>query len=54
MRTRQVEQRARPPHTEACGMLCMRLISSSVGPCGTCTIGPPVYLMAIFGRVLST
>ena len=30
--TRQVEQRARPPHTEACGTLLMRLISSSVGP----------------------
>ena len=42
MRTRQVEQRARPPHTEACGMRFMRLISSSVGPNGTRTVGPPV------------
>ena len=32
--TRQVEQRARPPHTEACGTSLMRLISSSVGPGG--------------------
>ena len=39
--TRQVEQRARPPHTEACGTSLMRLISSSVGPSGTRTIGPP-------------
>ena len=53
MRTRQVEQRARPPQTAACGMLCMRLISSSVGPGGTRTVGPPVYLIAILGRVLS-
>ena len=39
--TRQVEQRARPPHTEACGTSLMRLISSSVGPKGTRTTGPP-------------
>ena len=39
--TRQVEQRARPPHTEACGTSFMRLISSSVGPDGTRTTGPP-------------
>ncbi len=42
MRTRQVEQRARPPHTEACGTFIMRLISSSVGPGGTLMVGPPV------------
>ena len=34
-------------------MLCMRLISSNVGPGGTFTVGPPVYLIAIFGSVLS-
>ena len=41
MRTRQVEQRARPPQTEACGTLAARLISSSVGPSGTLIVGPP-------------
>ena len=30
-RTRQVEQRPRPPHTEACGMPAMRLASSTLG-----------------------
>ncbi len=35
--TRHVEQRARPPHTEACGTSFMRLISSSVGPGATRT-----------------
>ena len=45
MRTRQVEQRARPPQTDACGILFMRLISSSVGPNGTRTVGPPVYVI---------
>ena len=42
MRTRQVEQRARPPQTEACGTPFIRLISRSVGPCGTLTVGPAV------------
>jgi hypothetical protein len=42
MRTRHVEQRARPPQTDACGTLAARLISSSVGPSGTLMVGPPV------------
>ena len=40
-RTRQVEQRPRPPQTEAWGILFMRLISSSVRPRGTATALPP-------------
>jgi hypothetical protein len=31
----------------------MRLISSSVGPLGTLMIGPPLYLIAIFGLELN-
>ena len=38
MRVRQVEQRPRPPHTEACGMPPMRLISSTLRPVGADTI----------------
>ena len=37
MRTRQVEQRPRPPHTEACGMPASRLISRMVRPAGCST-----------------
>ena len=39
-RTRQVEQRARPPHIEACGMWKLRLASSTVQPRGTRTVRP--------------
>src|SRR5882757_6686569 len=34
-RMRQVEQRARPPHTLACGTLLRRLASSTLRPFGT-------------------
>src|SRR5580698_661107 len=37
MRTRQVEQRALPPHIETCGMRKERLASRTVQPRGTCT-----------------
>ncbi len=36
-RTRQVEQRARPPHTAAWGMRASRAASSTDDPAGTCT-----------------
>ena len=39
-RTRQVEHRARPPHTAACGMRFARLMSSSDRPRGATTVGP--------------
>src|SRR5438477_502355 len=40
MRMRQVEQRPRPPHTEACGMRAERLASSTVMPRGMRTSRP--------------
>ena len=40
MRTRQVEQRPRPPHTEAWGMPAERLTSRTVSPGGTRTCRP--------------
>ena len=39
-RTRQVEQRARPPHIEACGRWKPRLASSTDQPRGTRTVRP--------------
>jgi hypothetical protein len=39
-RTRQVEQRARPPHIEACGRWKARLASSTLQPRGTRTVRP--------------
>ena len=41
-RTRQVEQRALPPQTETWGMPRLRLISSSVAPAATLTVGPSI------------
>src|SRR6266849_2814370 len=43
MRIRQVEQRARPPHTLACGTLLRRLASSTLRPFGTRTVLPLPY-----------
>ncbi len=40
MRMRQVEQRARPPQTLACGTLWRRLASSTESPFGTRTVLP--------------
>ena len=48
--TRHVEQRARPPQTDACATPFMRLISRSVGPETDLTIGPPTYVMMNFGQ----
>src|SRR4030088_3397776 len=42
-RMRQVEQRARPPHTLACGTLLRRLASSTLRPFGTRTALPLPY-----------
>ena len=39
--TRQVVQRARPPHTAACGMPCSRSVSSTVAPGSIGTVRPP-------------
>ena len=39
-RTRQVEQRPRPPHTEGCGMPSARSISSTVAPARMVMIRP--------------
>src|SRR5476649_1002947 len=39
-RMRQVEQRARPPQTLACGTLLRRLASSTLRPFGTRTVLP--------------
>jgi hypothetical protein len=41
IRTRQVEQRPRPPHTDACGIPRARLASSTLVPRGTATTRPP-------------
>src|ERR1700682_3814061 len=40
MRIRQVEQRARPPHTLACGTLLRRLASSTLRPFGHANVLP--------------
>src|ERR1035437_1865308 len=42
-RMRQVEQRARPPQTLACGTLLRRLASSTLRPLGTRTVLPLPY-----------
>src|SRR6202023_659140 len=42
-RMRQVEQRARPPQTLACGTLLRRLASSTLRPFGTRTVLPLPY-----------
>ena len=39
--TRQVVQRARPPHTEACGMRFSRSVSSTVAPASMAKVRPP-------------
>ena len=39
-RIRQVEQRALPPHTQACGTLLRKLASSTLRPFGTRTVRP--------------
>ena len=39
-RTRQVVQRARPPHTEACGIPAARIASNIVWPIGAETTCP--------------
>ena len=41
-RTRQVEQRARPPHIAACGRWKLRLASSTDQPRGTRTVRPGI------------
>ncbi len=47
MRTRQVEQRPRPPQTAACGMLPMRLASRIVLPGWMLTVLPSGYATRI-------
>ena len=42
-RTRQVVQRARPPHTEACGMPSSRIASSRLRPTGATITRPEAW-----------
>src|SRR5664279_970226 len=46
-RMRQVEQRARPPQTLACGTLLRRLASSTLRPLGTRTVLPLPYDLSL-------